>query len=230
MPAKMLQAPPSRPRTSRSSIPSAKTRTNTRTTHLVQASGAKKSTASTLNEQEEQTDETPETPAKKKKAPPMPILAEYVINAKTMLGVQAVHRDSKATVEGLWSCRRYFEESTLKVEKAANDRGVKPVLKSSIASIYSKSMKKEDYFRNEVNEPKDWNDVESLVNHLAKSLSKGIRVDFTIEYHARVVEPSPEEENELDLSDQDAPPCAKRARKVILQKLVFDIRLQPRHF
>ena len=118
----------------------------------------------------------------------------------------------------------------MKVEKAANDRDVNPVLKSSMTSIYSKSMKKEDYFRNEVNEPKGRCNVESLVNHLAKSLSKGIRVDFTMEYHARVVEPSPEEENELDLSDQDAPPCAKRARKVILQKLVFDIRLQPRHF
>src|SRR5438045_5539125 len=150
MPAKMLQAPPSRPRTTRSSIPSAKGRANTITTPPVQASRTKKFTASTLNEQEEQTDESPETPAKKKKAPPMPIIAEYVINAKTMLGVQAVHRDSKATVEGLWSCRRYFEESTLKVEKAANDRGVKPILKSSIASIYSKSMKTDDYFKNEV--------------------------------------------------------------------------------
>ena len=56
-------------------------------------------------------------------------------------------------------------------------------------------MKKEDYFKNEVSEPKDWSDVESLVDHLAKSLSKGIRVDFTIEYHARAVEPSSSEEN-----------------------------------
>ena len=90
-------------------------------------------------------------------------------------------------------------------------------------------MKKEDYFKNEINEAKDWSDIESLVNHLAKSLSKNIQVDFIIEYHARIVESS-SEENELNLSDEDAPSCAKRARKVILQKLVFDIRLQPRHF
>ena len=160
----------------------------------------------------------------------MSILAEYVINAKIMLEVQAVHHDFKAIVEGLWSCRRYFEESTLKVEKIANDHGVKPILKSSIISIYSKSMKKKDYFKNEVNESKDWSDVESLVNHLAKSLSKGIWVDFTIEYHARVVESSFSEENELNLSDEDVLSYAKCARKIILQKLIFDIRLQSQYF
>src|SRR5216110_2562976 len=101
MPAKMLQAPSSRPRIIHSSIPNAKTRANTRTTPPVHANRAKKFTASTLNEQEEETDKSPETLAKKKKAPPMPILAEYVINAKTILEVQAVHRDSKAIVEGL---------------------------------------------------------------------------------------------------------------------------------
>ena len=31
-------------------------------------------------------------------------------------------------------------------------------------------------------EPLDWYDVESIVNHLARSLSKGIHVDFTIKY------------------------------------------------
>ena len=87
-------------------------------------------------------------------------------------------------------------------------------------------MKKEDYFKNEVSESMDWNDVESLVNHLAKSLSKDIQVDFTIEYHVRVVESSSSEENELNLSDEDASSCAKHAHKIILQKLVFDIRLQ----
>ncbi len=225
----MLQAPSSRPRTSHSNIPNIKAHSNARTTPPIQVNHAKKSTIIILNDQEEQTDETPEISIKKKKVSSMPILAEYVINTKTMLGVQAVHRDSKAIVEGLWSCRRYFEESTLKVEKAANDRGVKPILKNSIVSIYSKSMKKKDYFRNEVNEPKDWCDVESLVNHLAKSLSKGIRVDFIIEYDARIVKSS-EEENELDLSDEDAPPPAKYLRKIILPKLIFDIRPQSRYF
>ena len=64
-------------------------------------------------------------------------------------------------------------------------------------------MKKEDYFKNEINEAKDWSDIESLVNHLAKSLSKNIQVDFIIEYHARIVESS-SKENELNLSDEDA--------------------------
>ena len=54
-------------------------------------------------------------------------------------------------------------------------------------------------------------------------------MDFIIEYHVRVVESS-SEENELNLSDEDASLYAKCACKIILQKLVFDIRLQSRHF
>src|SRR5947207_10026469 len=106
---------------------------------------------------------------------------------------------------------------------------MKLILKSFIISIYNKSMKKKDYFKNEVNESKDWNDIESLVNHLIKLLLKNIRMNFTIEYHVRVVESS-SEENELNLSDENTSSCAKRAHKIILQKLVFDIRLQSRHF
>ena len=87
-------------------------------------------------------------------------------------------------------------------------------------------MKKKDYFKNEINESKNWNDVESLVNHLTKSLSKNIQVDFTIEYHIRIVEFSSSEENELNLSDEDTSSCVKYTYKIILQKLIFDIRLQ----
>ena len=55
-------------------------------------------------------------------------------------------------------------------------------------------------------------------------------MDFIIEYHVKVVESSSSEENELNLSDEDTSSYAKRAHKIILQKLIFDIRLQPRHF
>ena len=101
MPAKMLQAPPSRPRTTHSNIPSAKTRTNTRTTPPVHANRAKKFTASTLNKQEKEIDESLEILAKKKKASSMSILAEYVINAKIMLGIQVIYHDFKAIIEDL---------------------------------------------------------------------------------------------------------------------------------
>src|SRR5438552_3030078 len=101
MPAKMLQAPPSRPRTTHSSIPSAKTHTNTRTTPPVHTNHTKNFITSTLNKQEEETNKSLETFIKKKKVFSMLILAEYVINTKTMLEVQVVHRDSKAIVEGL---------------------------------------------------------------------------------------------------------------------------------
>ena len=160
----------------------------------------------------------------------MSILVEYIINAKTMLEIQVVHHDFKVIIEDLWFYRKYFEELTLKIEKITNNHDIKPILKNFITSIYNKSMKKKDYFKNEISELKDWNDVESLVNHLVKSLSKNIQVDFTIEYHVKIVESSFSEENELNLSDEDALSCAKHAHKIILQKLVFDIRLQPRHF
>src|SRR5437762_10940196 len=61
----------------------------------------------------------------------------------------------KVIIEDLWFYRRYFEESTLKVEKIINDHDMKLILKSSITFIYNKSMKKEDYFKNEVNESKN---------------------------------------------------------------------------
>src|SRR5947207_4187438 len=140
MPAKMLQAPPSHPQTTHSSISNTKTHTNTRITSPIQANHAKKFITSTLNEQEKETDKSLEILAKKKKISSIFILAEYVINMKIMLRVQAVHHDSKAIIEGLRFYRKYFEESTLKVEKIANDHDMKLILKSSIASIYSKSM------------------------------------------------------------------------------------------
>ena len=143
-----------------------------------------------------------------------------------MLEIQVVHHDSKVIIEDLWFYRRYFEESTLKVEKIINDHDIKLILKNFIISIYNKSIKKKNYFKNKVNESKNWNDIESLVNHLIKSLSKDIQVNFIIEYHVRVVESSSFEENELNLSDEDASSYAKRAHKIIFQKLVFDIRFQ----
>ena len=101
MPAKMLQAPPSRPQITHSSIPNAKTRTNTRTTPPVQANHAKKFTISILNKQEKQINKSLKTFAKKKKVSLMSILAEYIINAKIILGIQAVHHDFKVIIEDL---------------------------------------------------------------------------------------------------------------------------------
>jgi hypothetical protein len=102
----------------------------------------------------------------------------------------------------------------LKIVEAIKARGVEPILKSSIAVIYSKSMKLVEYFSNEVNELDDWRNVESLVNHLAKSLSKSIRIDFTMEYHARVIKYVDEEGDESDSSEEDGLAIIKRPRKI----------------
>ena len=51
-------------------------------------------------------------------------------------------------------------------------------------------------------------------------------MDFIIEYHVRVVESFSFEKNELNLSDEDISSCAKYVYKIILQKLIFDIKLQ----
>ena len=101
MPAKMLQAPPSRPRITHSSIPNAKTCTNTRTMPPVQANRAKKFITFILNKQEKQTDKSLEISAKKKKVFSIFILEKYVINAKIMLEIQVIHHDFKVIIEDL---------------------------------------------------------------------------------------------------------------------------------
>ena len=55
-------------------------------------------------------------------------------------------------------------------------------------------------------------------------------MNFIIEYHVKIIKSFSFEENELNLIDEDISSYAKCAHKIILQKLVFDIRLQSRHF
>ena len=162
-------------------------------------------------------DEQPETPVSTKKPPPPPVIGEYLLTVRTYVSIQTVYRESQSTIEGHWSARRYFDESKKKVETTANERGIEPVLESSTATIYSKSMKPADYVTNDVNEPKDWYNVESVVNHLAKSLSKGIRVDLVIKYRAKRLVKEFEDEEEMDVMEiaEEEAPLAKRPRQVI---------------
>ena len=51
-------------------------------------------------------------------------------------------------------------------------------------------------------------------------------MNFIIEYHIKIIESFSFEENELNLSDEDTSSHAKYAYKIILQKLIFDIKLQ----
>jgi len=118
---------------------------------------------------------------------------------------------------GLWPAKRYFNESTNRVKNTANELGIEPVLHSSTTTICSKSMKHAGYITWDVNEPDDWRNVESVVNHLARSLSKGIRVDFVIKYNAK--RPA-KEFNDIDNVDamefdENDMPTAKRSRKVV---------------
>ena len=148
---------------------------------------------------------------KAKKPPPLPVvvLGEYLINAKTLVGVQAVHRESKSTIVGLWICRHYFDEFARKVERAAKDRGVTPKLISSTATIGYKSMKPSDAIICDVLEPKDWCEVESVVNHLTKSKFNGIHMDLEMKYSSkRNVDDAVDEEhsdNSLSHTDDDIP-------------------------
>jgi hypothetical protein len=145
---------------------------------------------------------------------PKPIVGEYLLNAKTLVGVQVVYRDSRSTIEGLWSCKRYFDESAHKVQKAGNDRAVDPVLLTSTATVYSKAMKLSEYITCDVHEPMDWFHVESIVNHLAKSLSKGIRVDFIMKYSARHIKDHSDDGKVSDSSEDENPAPTKCPRKV----------------
>ena len=55
-------------------------------------------------------------------------------------------------------------------------------------------------------------------------------MDFIIEYYTKIVEFSFFKENELNLNDENTLSYAKYAYKIILQKLIFDIKLQLQHF
>ena len=99
----------------------------------------------------------------------------------------------------------------------ANERGIESVLQSSTATIYSKAMKPAEYITNDVNEPRDWSYMESVVNHLAKSLSKGIRVDLVIKYGVKCVTEKVEDVDEVEAMEfiEEDVRSAKRPRRVI---------------
>jgi len=148
---------------------------------------------------------------------------EYLLAACTFVGIQSVYRESMSVCVGQWSARHYFKESTNRVENRANELGIEPVLHSSTATICSKSMKKADYITCDVNEADDWNKVESVVFHLAKSLSKGIRVDLVIKYNAKRTAKDIDDIEVADVEDSDETdaPKAKHSRKVVCAHIEY---------
>ena len=177
----MPNAPVSYPKPSRLRTQSIKARLNEDKTRSMTVQRVKKAKHQAMIAEIISDDEQVETSVSSKKPPLPPVIGEYLLTARTYVGIQMVYRESQSTMKGHQSARRYFDESIKKVETAANERGIEPVLQSSTATIYSKSMKPADYITNDVNKPKDWYNVESVVNHLAKSLSKGIRADMAFE-------------------------------------------------
>ena len=81
-------------------------------------------------------------------------------------------------------------------------------------------MKPSDAIICDVLEPKDWCEVESVVNHLTKSKFNGIRVDLEMKYSSkRNVDDTVDEEhsdNLLSHTDDDIP-VIKHARKVCVE-------------
>ena len=51
-------------------------------------------------------------------------------------------------------------------------------------------------------------------------------MNFIIEYYAKIIESSFSKENKLNLNDKDTLSYTKHVYKIILQKLIFDIRFQ----
>ena len=167
------------------------------------------------NEDDPESNKTPKT--KPKRAPTV-IVGEYLLNAKTIVGVQAVYRDCRSLVEGVFTYSGYIAESTVKVETYSNTHSVTPVLISSTAVVYSKGMKKSDERLSvDVHRAADWIKVESVVHHLAKSLSRGITVDFTIKYSTGTTTATADDADDELLSDsstEDNHMPIKRARRV----------------
>jgi len=196
--ANMPTSPLSRSKTSLLSTPSIKARLNNEKTRSVPVQRTKRGKQRAASVEIVSDDEEPEIPISTKKLPPPPVLGEYLLTARTCVGIQPVYRESQSTMSGLWSARHYFDESTKKAGAMTNERGIEPVLQSSTATIYSKAMKPAEYITNDVNEPRDWSYVESVVNHLAKSLSKGICVDLVIKYGVKCVAEEVEDVDEVE--------------------------------
>ena len=130
-------------------------------------------------------------------------------------------------IEGLFTYSGYMRDSTQKVETYGNTHSVTPVLISSTAIVHSKGMKKSDEpLSVDVQRAADWIKVESIVHHLAKSLSKGITVDFTVKYSAGSTAAAPDDTDSddalMDLDAEDNPVPTKRVRRVCLSFCIFD--------
>ena len=221
MPPKAVPAPNSRPKNVRTTTSSLRVHLNQENAGSKTLKRVRQSDSAVVISENGPPEERTEPYVSKRKSASMPLIAEYLISAKTFVGIQVVHRDSLSTMEGFWSYKKYFEESECKVAQVSRERGIEPELKSSIATIHSKSMKKDDYVERDVFRAEDWFDVESVVHHLAKSLSKGIRVDLEIKYSYKHVNEHLDEDNEVDLSEEDTPAPIKCPRKVFGKLIDF---------
>ena len=74
---------------------------------------------------------------------------------KIILEIQVIYHDFKVIIKDFSFYRKYFEELILKIEKIINNYNIKLILKNFIIFIYNKSMKKKNYFKNEVNKSKN---------------------------------------------------------------------------
>ena len=209
----MPAMPKARSKPSRTSLPSVKARSNQEKEHVQREKRAKEPVPITESESDNEMPDT-SNPAKRKPSTPTPI--EYLLTACTFVGKQSVYRESTSMRVGFWSAKRYLEESTIRVGNTANELGIEPVLHTSTATVCSKSMKQSDYITCDVNTSQDWYKVESVVTHLAKSLSKGIRVDLVIKYHAKQPAKDVDDADSMEVMefDENAGPTPKCLRKV----------------
>ena len=211
--------PISRDKNHRTRTPSLKVRSNEQNSRVTKVSRVKKAQPTPNMTEHDSTDEDSESAIPKPKVSVAYIPASYLIHAQTFLGVQRVYNETKATIECLWSATHYFQESARSLEKAANNRGVEPKLKSSIATISTKSMKPAEFIQNDVAEPKVWMDVESVVHHLATSGSKSIRVDFIMKYEAKMINDDSDVEYMSEEGEKLVNPAPKPGRKVYLETI-----------
>ena len=157
-----------------------------------------------------------------------PTLMKYLLTARTDVGIQTVYRETESVTLGVWSAKRYFDESTIRIQKAANQRAIDPVFQSSTATIYNKSMKPSEYLTCDVNEWNEWRKVEDIVEHLSQSQSKSIRVDLIIKYDAKQLTMDDSEVEVVDVMElaENETSSGKRVRQVVrARKCLLTFRL-----
>jgi hypothetical protein len=136
--------------------------------------------------------------------PKPPASTKYYLYAETFLGPKRVLQVNGNFENGTWNGRDFFTKSIVKVQEAAQKLGYEFHFKSGTALASAKGLAIVKQPNLDFEEPDDWVQVESAIDHLRSGYS-GVRIDLTLRYerimdNAEIMDTSLIEEKALEIS------------------------------